>query len=151
MRALIATALIAALLPAPAFARPKSYAVTIHRVKDGDTVELNRPLVFGQRVSIRVRGVDTPEKNGACEAERQLARRASAMTTDLIDRAGHRARVIKPSFDKYGGRFDADVILVIDGKRISLAGALISAKVAVAYDGGRKINWCAYLTPAPGP
>lgn len=148
MRRLTIIALIAALPPMTANARPKSYSVTIHRVKDGDTVELNRPLVFGQRVSIRVRGVDTPEKNGACEAERALAHRASAMTADLVERSHGHARIVAPSFDKYGGRFDADVILLIDGHKVNLAQALISAKVAVTYDGGRKIDWCAYLTPA---
>jgi len=49
----------------------------IARVYDGDTITVNVPQwpdIVGEEVGIRVRGIDTPEIRGGCEAEEESPR-----------------------------------------------------------------------------
>ncbi|MBL9036589.1 MAG: thermonuclease family protein [Rhodospirillaceae bacterium] len=110
-------------------------------VKDGDTLAVALPGLPAalNPVAIRVRGIDTPETGGRakCAAERKLASRATDFTRDAV-RHGRQVEFAAPSWDKYGGRIDADVW--IDGT--SLARQLIDAGLARAYDGGKRRGWC---------
>lgn len=110
-------------------------------VKDGDTLAVALPGLPPalNPVAIRVRGIDTPETGGRakCAAERKLASRATDFTRDAV-RRGRQVEFAAPSWDKYGGRIDADVW--IDGT--SLARQLIDAGLARAYDGGKRRGWC---------
>ena len=78
--------LVAFLLSAsPALAT--SYEIT--RVIDGDTVEIAvdfLPDPLPPKLSIRVMGIDTPEKapRAQCDAEAALAKKASAFTKNAV-------------------------------------------------------------------
>jgi len=123
---------------APALATP--YEIT--RVVDGDTVEIAvdfLPSPLPPRLSIRVMGVDTPEKapRAQCDAEAALARKASAFTKDAVANALEiDIKILK--WDKYGGRVLGEVYL----DHQSLAESLVSAGLARHYKGDAKQSWC---------
>ena len=118
------------------------YDYKITRIIDGDTVAFEAnflPAPLKQELSIRVYGVDTPEKSwrGACDAEKELGEAASKYTKSLIDNAST-LQVSIQGWDKYGGRVLGDVI--IDGK--SLRYLLIDNGYAREYFGDKKESWC---------
>lgn len=116
------------------------YSWNVTRVIDGDTFEVDAkfyPKELGN-ITIRVSGVDTPEKapRAKCEIENALAQKATAFTKTLIE--GRRVIISNVKQDKYGGRVVASVTL---GKS-NLANALIANGLARPYDGGTKQSWC---------
>lgn len=122
-----------------------SYNFKILKVIDGDTLIIEAPYLpkeLGNTVGIRILGVDTPEKapRAKCEAEAEKGAAATEFTKRLVANARTKTIILK-SWDKYGGRVLGDVLL--DGKPLSKS--LIDAKLAVAYYGGTKINWCEFL------
>jgi endonuclease YncB( thermonuclease family) len=134
MRWLVALLLSAA----PAVAAP--YEIT--RVIDGDTVEIAvdfLPEPLPPKLSIRVMGVDTPEKapRAQCDAEADLAKKASAFTKNAVANALE-IDVVILKWDKYGGRVLGEVYL----DHQSLAQSLISAGLARPYKGEAKSSWC---------
>jgi endonuclease YncB( thermonuclease family) len=139
------TILFCALLTLPAFAKEvkmEVYDFEITRVIDGDTVAFRAdflPEPLKQELSIRVYGVDTPEKSwrGKCESEQALGEKASKFTKKLIAE-GKVIKVAIYKWDKFGGRVLGDVI--IDGK--SLRHALIDKGYAREYYGDKKESWC---------
>jgi micrococcal nuclease len=122
----------------PALATP--YEIT--RVIDGDTVEIAvdfLPEPLPPKLSIRVIGVDTPEKapRAQCDAEAALAKKASAFTKNAVANALEvDIKILK--WDKYGGRVLGDVYL----DHQSLAESLVSAGLARHYKGDAKQSWC---------
>ena len=133
-----------ALLASPAFAEEKRhiYEWKILRVIDGDTVEIEAPYLPAPskpKLSIRVFGVDTPEKGwrGQCDKEKQLGAEASAFTKKLVNEAD-KIEIELMKWDKFGGRVLGDVI--IDGA--SLTALLISNGYAREYYGDKKQSWC---------
>jgi len=131
--------LVALLLSAtPAFSTP--YEIT--RVIDGDTVEITvdfLPSPLPPKLSIRVMGIDTPEKapRAQCDAEAALAKKASAFTKNAVANALEvDIKILK--WDKYGGRVLGDVYL----DHQSLAESLVSAGLARHYKGDAKQSWC---------
>lgn len=111
------------------------------RVIDGDTFEIppqvSMSILSDLNVSVRVRGVDTPEIKGKCFDERRKAEQAKISTKDSLSRA----RVVEiknAEWDKYGGRINADVY--VDG--LSLADILIDRGLGRPYDGGNRRSWC---------
>ena len=108
---------------------------------DGDTLKVDAvadmPASLA-RLSVRIRGVDTPETHRPkCDAERRAGRAATA----FVKAAVARARVVairNPKWGRYGGRVVADVD--IDGR--SLAALLIANGLGRPYDGGRRKGWC---------
>jgi micrococcal nuclease len=133
--------ILLALLPTVAIANP--YDFKVKRVIDGDTVEIDAPFLpkeLGNHLSIRVLGVDTPEKGhrAKCELERNKADSASLFTTNEV-RVAKEIKIIIKGWDKYGGRILGD--LVLDG--IPLSTKLIQKGFAVPYSGkGQKKDWC---------
>jgi len=134
------------LLPCLAFAQKEkagvTYDVLLTRVIDGDTVAFQAtwlPDPLKKELSIRVFGVDTPEKGfrAKCPAEDQRGQMATQFTKDTINKAQKR-QIILMDWDKYGGRVLGDVIL--DGK--SLRTMLISNGFAREYYGEAKTSWC---------
>jgi hypothetical protein len=118
------------------------YDAVITRVIDGDTVAFQAPFLpapLKQELSIRVFGVDTPEKGhrAQCPSEDQRGQAATAFTKAQIN-ASIKRQVILMDWDKYGGRVLGDVIL--DGK--SLRQMLISNGYAREYYGEAKQSWC---------
>jgi len=131
--------LVALLLSAtPAFSTP--YEIT--RVIDGDTVEIAvdfLPSPLPPKLSIRVMGIDTPEKapRAQCDAEADLAKKASAFTKNAVANALEvDIKILK--WDKYGGRVLGEVYL----DHQSLAESLVSAGLARHYEGDAKQSWC---------
>ena len=119
------------------------YDFPITRVIDGDTVAFEAnflPAPLKQELSIRVFGVDTPEKSwrAECEDEALQGEEASAFTKQMIkDSKVKQVSII--AWDKYGGRVLGDVLL--DGK--SLRMMLLEKGYAREYYGDKKESWCA--------
>lgn len=127
---------------APKTPESKVYDFEITRIIDGDTVAFRAdflPAPLKQELSIRVYGVDTPEKGwrGQCDKEKKLGEAASKFTTDLIENA-KTVQIAIMRWDKFGGRVLGDVI--IDGK--SLTKMLLENGYAREYYGDKKISWC---------
>ena len=139
--------LLLLIVPVLATAQPKqrpgvTYDAVITRVIDGDTVAFQAdflPAPLKKELSIRVYGVDTPEKGhrAQCEKERLAGEAASAYTKSLLKKS-RTTQIILISWDKYGGRVLGDV--VIDGQ--SLRALLIQNGYACEYYGDKKKSWC---------
>ena len=119
-----------------------TYDANITRVIDGDTVAFEAawlPDPLKKELSIRVFGVDTPEKGfrAQCPKEDVMGQKATEFTKKAVVSAQKR-QVILMDWDKYGGRVLGDVIL--DGK--SLRQALIANGLAREYYGEAKTSWC---------
>jgi endonuclease YncB( thermonuclease family) len=134
----LAVAISPAVAATPDHAR---YTWQVTGIKDGDTLAVNLPGLPPQLnpVAVRLRSVDTPESGGRakCISERKLAERATSFTRRAIS-AARTIEFTSPSWDKYGGRIDADVW--IDGQLLS--DQLIAAGLARRYDGGKRAGWC---------
>lgn len=108
-------------------------------VYDGDTFRANikgYPNIIGYRMSIRIRGIDTPELKSKCEKEKILARAAKQLTVSLL----RSAKVIELKNIKRGKYFRLVADVYVDG--VSISGILIDKGLAVEYDGRTKIEWC---------
>ena len=133
--------------PVLSLAQPKQkpgviYDAVITRVIDGDTVAFQAPFLpapLKPELSIRVYGVDTPEKGhrAQCPSEAQRGEAASAFTKQMIA-ASQQRQVVIMDWDKYGGRVLGDVIL----NGISLRQQLIANGFAREYYGEAKTSWC---------
>lgn len=130
----------------PAFAQKQKPGVTydavITRVIDGDTVVVRATWLLPPlkpELSIRVFGVDTPEKGyrAKCPQEDNLGQMASAFTKQKISSSKTR-QIVLIDWDKYGGRVLGDVLL--DGQ--SLRMMLIQNGFAKEYYGEAKTSWC---------
>ena len=118
------------------------YEAKLTRVIDGDTVAFQAnwlPAPFKKELSVRVYGVDTPEKGfrAKCPSENERGVAATQFTKNLISTA-QRTQIYLIDWDKYGGRVLGDVIL--DG--VSLRKLLIERGYAREYYGDAKQNWC---------
>jgi len=118
------------------------YDVVITRVIDGDTVAFQAPFLpdpLKKELSLRVFGVDTPEKGhrASCPSEAQRGAAATEFTKQAIANSKQR-QVALMGWDKYGGRVLGDVIL--DGR--SLRAELIQRGFAREYYGEAKTSWC---------
>jgi len=138
---------IALMIPCLALAQGKQkpgviYDANITRVIDGDTVAVEAPWLpdpLKKELSIRVFGVDTPEKGHRAQSPKEevMGQKATEFTKKAVTYAKKR-QVIIMEWDKYGGRLLGDVIL--DGK--SLRQALITNGHAREYYGEAKQSWC---------
>lgn len=111
---------------------------------DGDTITVDIPGVhtfFGNNISVRVRGIDTPEIKGKTGCEKDWGRTAKKLVQSELKNAKRIDLQInyKNRLDKYG-RLLANVIY--DKK--NLADVLVKNHMAVPYDGGTKpkVDWC---------
>ena len=118
------------------------YDYPITRIIDGDTVEFKAeflPKPLKPVLTIRVLGIDTPEKGfrAKCPDEAARGEAASDFTKDLVNHSSVQ-RISISDWDKYGGRVLGDVIL--DGKLLSEQ--LIKNGYAKSYHGEKKESWC---------
>lgn len=123
-------------------AHAEVYDWKITRVIDGDTLEVEAtflPKPLKPVLSIRVLGIDTPEKGSRakCSKEAALGNEASKFTKHMVAESKKQQVSIK-TWDKYGGRVLGDVLL--DGK--SLSDELIKQGLARPYFGEAKSSWC---------
>ena len=133
-------ALCIGLFTSYAFANPYDYKIV--KVNDGDTVVFEAPFMpapLKPQLSLRVLGVDTPEKGAraGCPAEAKAAEAASAFTKNLVANATE-IKVELKEHDKFGGRVLGD--LIVDGQRLSAL--LIQNGHARPYFGEKKQSWC---------
>ena len=108
-------------------------------IYDADTFRVNiegYPPIAGERIPVRILGVDAPELRGKCESEKIKAREAKQFTV-LALRSAKTIELINMQRGKYF-RILADVY--IDGK--NLADSLIKSGHARVYDGGQRLGWC---------
>ena len=113
--------------------------VQVHHCYDGDTCTVTIPgvhPVIGDRIAIRLRGLDSPEMRGRCEAESRQARAARDYLQALLKRAS-RIDLLAVERGKY---FRLVATLMADG--VDVAQALILRGLARPYSGGRRLSWC---------
>lgn len=113
---------------------------TVERVVDGDTLRVAaRPWPgWTVRVAVRLAGVDTPERRGACTAERDAAERARAALAALTP-AGSDVWLLTPRMGAFAGRVVAEVHAPGAG---DVAERLIVAGHGRPYAGGARAGWC---------
>jgi len=142
----IITIILLAMCITPVFGQKEksgvTYDVVLTRVIDGDTVAFQAnwlPDPLKKELSLRVFGVDTPEKGfrAKCSSEDTRGQAATAFTKSQIN-ASQKRQIILMDWDKYGGRVLGDLIL--DGK--SLRQLLIANGYAREYYGEAKTSWC---------
>ena len=106
---------------------------------DGDTLRIEIPSMLPLKYSIRINGIDTPEKAGRakCEKEALLAKRASEFTKVLVNDLKS-FKITNVKHDKYGGRLLADVEI----NNIDVGRALTKQGFARIYHGDKKLSWC---------
>lgn len=132
----ILCALFGIFLSGAAFAVP----AVVDYVLDGDTFAAGVKIDDDITITVRVRiiNVDTPELNGACNAEIDKANKAKDFVSDLLP-VGTVVDLKNIKDDKYLGRIDANVILP-DGHDVG--DMLIKEKLARPYSGGKRHGWC---------
>lgn len=118
------------------------YDYEVEKVKDGDTVSFKAPFLpapLKPVLSVRVLGVDTPEKGhrAQCESEAKKGEEATAFTKNAVANA-KKVQFEIVDWDKFGGRVLGDVIL--DGEKLSQL--LIKNGLAREYWGDKKESWC---------
>ena len=125
---------------------PGPYIARVERVIDGDTLRVRVKVwpLTEMLATIRLRGVNTPEKGfrARCKAERAKGQRATAFVRRLLPK-GAKVLLRNVRIGKYAGRRVADVYLP-DGR--SLAAVIIQQGLGRPYDGGRRRTWC--VSPA---
>ena len=126
---------------------PKAYTegqpfqvAVFHGCYDGDTCTVSLPptipALFGDHITVRLAGIDTPEMKGICEEEKALATEAKALTQRLMVEA-HQIELLEPRRDKY---FRILARVMADDREV--AKELVKAGLARAYDGGKMERWC---------
>jgi endonuclease YncB( thermonuclease family) len=116
-------------------------SIRVHEIRsiyDGDTFKVTIPGwpgIVGNDVSIRINGIDTPERRGTSENIKTLAAEARQTTVTLL-REAETVELRNIQRGKYF-RIIADVF--VDDR--SLAEILIEKKLAKPYDGGTRPQW----------
>ncbi|WP_417811188.1 thermonuclease family protein [Thalassospira alkalitolerans] len=140
---IFAISLLPILLPVPANAACYDWPLRERLGEyayDGDTIYVNIPGLPGEiaEMSVRVRGIDTPEIRGKCRAEKSLANKARDFARQSL-KSAKRVEFCEPEWGRYGGRVVASVR--IDGR--ALDQDLINQGLARPYDGKTKRQpWC---------
>ena len=108
-------------------------------IYDADTFTVNinsYPSIVGERISIRVLGVDAPEIRSKCKAENVIARQAKQFTVEKL----RSARIIELRNIQRGKYFRILANVYIDNE--NLAESLIKAGHGREYKGGKRKGWC---------
>ena len=108
-------------------------------VYDGDTFRVDidsLPPIVGKNIPIRLNGVDTPEIQGKCQYEKDLALKAR----DFVRNKLANAKEIKLTNLQRGKYFRVVANVLLDG--VSLEQDLLENKLAYKYTGGKKSSWC---------
>jgi len=133
--------LILILLASPAHAQ-EFYVYKPAKITDGDTIKLDvskeSPLIKKLGLSVRIKGIDTPEKapRAKCKKESELGQQATKYTTELV---GNKELLLSQvENDRYGGRIVANV--KVGG--VDIAQELLKKGLARVYNGEKKKSWC---------
>lgn len=104
---------------------------------DGDTLTVNikdLPDVFGKEISVRIRGVDTPEMNASRNCERKAADDARRFLRRTL--SGTKIRLLGCERDKY-----FRLLCTVKAGDVDIGERLLKGRWAIAYDGGTKTDW----------
>jgi micrococcal nuclease len=113
--------------------------VDILKVIDGDTFLARAKVWPGQEVtvSVRLRGIDAPERTGKCASEKLAAEEARLALEYALSGAPVQIRNI--SGDKYFARVIADA----GNSDVSDAASfMLAIDMARPYQGGKRRGWC---------
>ena len=118
---------------------PGPFPFELVEVIDGDTFRARVDIWLGQSVTVKVRlkGVDTPEMNGKCAAEKKLARQAKDFAENWLRK--NQVQLVNVHYGTYAGRVLATA-QIKNGD--SLSAALLAENLAKPYH-GRRAKWCA--------
>ena len=109
---------------------------------DGDTLTVNLPDVlpdiFGKKIPVRIRHIDTAEMRGDGKCEKEMAAKAKAFTQSILSTA-KKIDLEDVGRDKY---FRLLAQVVADG--VIVSDALLAQHLAVPYEGETKaeVDWC---------
>jgi micrococcal nuclease len=121
---------------------PGPIAGEVLEVLDGDTLFARMHIWIGQRLetSVRLRGIDTPERKSRCSLERDLA---EAARQELLRIAGSkRITLHNIRLEKYAGRVLAEAKT---SEGVDLAAHLLKKGLARPYNGKKRMPWCGNL------
>jgi endonuclease YncB( thermonuclease family) len=130
--------LILLLVPLPVFAYEDIKVSSVVSVYDGDTIKVNisgYPDIIGKAVSIRVKGIDTPEMRDKRPKIKKLAKKARQFVLSRV----RSAKVIELKNVKRGKYFRIVADVYING--VNLGDELIKAGLAKRYGGKKKAKW----------
>lgn len=108
----------------------------IVKVRDGDTFVIsikNIPDVFGSEIAVRIRGIDTPEKNDSREEIRKIAIEAQKELEKLLLNA-KKIELYNLGRDKY-----FRLLASVKADNIDIGEYLIKKGLAKRYNGGKKV------------
>lgn len=132
------------LIPTLALSHPFQFPfreVRGHICYDGDTCYISVPyfpVVELQNMSVRIKGIDSPEIRGTCQSEKDLAVKARDRLIEIITSSMF-VEFTDIEWDKYGGRIAATVL--VDGDNVGQF--LINEGLARQYDGTTsRQSWC---------
>ncbi len=106
---------------------------------DGDTCSFTLPGIhrfFGERISVHLRGIDTPEIRGKCAAEKTKAKTARAFLRNLLRNAG-RIDLVDAERGKY-----FRIIATVRADWVDVVPLMIERRLGRPYQGGRRKGWC---------
>ena len=138
--------LILFLLASPSHAQEQMYIYKPVKITDGDTIKLDvskeSPLIKKLGLSVRIKGIDAPERGSKakCEKEKIKAEEAQKFVNELVGVIEEKELLLSEvKNDRYGNRIVANV--KVGG--VDIAKALLNRGLAVPYTGeGQKPNWC---------
>lgn len=110
---------------------------------DADTVTVDIPNIhplLGEKIPVRVNGIDSPEVKGKSSCEKEAAKEAQQLVEALLKKAS-RIDLNNVRRDKYF-RIGADI--TADGQ--SIKELLLKHKLAYEYEGKAKplVDWCQF-------
>lgn len=115
-----------------------SYQVIMISVYDGDTFAADIPdfpPVIGDRIGIRLNGIDTPELNDKRPEIKIMAEKAKSVLLTSLKNA-KKIVITDLRRDKY---FRLDATVIADG--VNLNQLMVKLELAKPYDGGKKSPW----------
>lgn len=104
---------------------------------DGDTFTVNikgLPDVFGKEISVRIRGIDTPELGATRKCERAAADNARRFLMRTL--ATSKIRLLGCERDKY-----FRLLCTVKAGDIDVGERMLKGRWGVPYDGGTKRDW----------
>ena len=105
---------------------------------DGDTITVTipgLPSVFGDRLRVRLKGIDTPEINGKCQKEKEMALTARDVVTEILSHASQ-IRLRDVSRGKY-----FRLVAVVEADGLNVNQYLLDLGLARTFKKHRN-KWC---------
>ncbi len=122
--------------------------IKVVEVYDGDTVKILYPGLPDNlaTLSVRIRGIDTPEIRGKCKREKEKAMEARDFVRKIIENSNNEIVVNNLEWDKYGGRILADAYIIekttVGYAKVNIADMVIEHGYGRKYDGKQRNGWC---------